>query len=181
MSDTPVLFASNFGAPEASTMASDTLCPGTVPLVLFPVRLETRFFPQPDGSTELHVRVYPDRIHVDTHHPELTTDERTWGAQYWQQDWAAGTNTDGRADAWSILASRFGPERAAWIARVLQPTNIAQRATDPSPSLPTLPPVGDNGEDVWRTAPKARLLPDHWIAILHSHGNVAMTVTGNPI
>src|SRR5581483_4334767 len=122
-----------------------------------------------------------DRIHVDTHHPELTTDERTWGAQYWQQDWAAGTNTDGRADAWSILASRFGPERAAWIARVLQPTNIAQRATDPSPSLPTLPPVGDNGEDVWRTAPKARLLPDHWIAILHSHGNVAMTVTGNPI
>jgi hypothetical protein len=181
MSDTPVLFASNFAAPATSTMASDTLCPGIVPLVLFPVRLETRFFPQPDGTTELRVRVYPDRIHVDTHHPELTTDERTWGAQYWQQDWAAGTNADGRADAWSILASRFGPERAAWIARVLQPTNIAQRATDPSPNLPTLPPVGDNGEDVWRTAPKARLLPDHWIAVLHSHGSVAMTVTGKPI
>ena len=181
MSDTPVLFASNFSAPTTSTMESDTLCPGTVPLVLFPVRLETRFSPQPDGSTQLLVRVYPDRIHVDTHQPELTTDERTWGAQYWQQDWAAGTNTDGRADAWSILASRFGPERAAWIARVLQPTNIVQRATDPSPILPTLPPVGDNGEDVWRTAPKARLLPDHWIAVLHSQGSVAMTVTGNPI
>jgi hypothetical protein len=181
MSDTPVLFASNFTAPATSTMPSDTLCPGTVPLVLFPVRLETRFSPQPDGTTQLLVRVYPDRIHVDTHEPELTTDERTWGAQYWQQDWAAGTNTDGRADAWSILASRFGPERAAWIARVLQPTNIAQRATDPAPILPTLPPVGDNGEDVWRTAPKARLLPDHWSAILHSQGSVAMTVTGNPI
>jgi hypothetical protein len=182
MSDTPLpLFASNFAAPKPSTMSSETLCPGNVPLVLFPVRLETRFFPQPDGSTELRVRVYPDRIHVDTHQPELTTDERTWGTQYWQQDWAAGTNDDGRADAWSILASRFGPERAAWIARVLQPTNIAQRGTDPSPVLPTLPPVGANGEDAWRTAPKARLLPDHWIAVLHSQGNVVMTTTGNPI
>src|SRR5437868_7592205 len=126
MSATQSLFASNFAAPATSTMPSDTLCPSTVPLVLFPVRLETRFSPpQPDGSTELRVRVYPDRIHVDTHHPELTSDERTWGAQYWQQDWAAGTNADARADAWSILASRFGPARAAWIARVLQPTNIA--------------------------------------------------------
>ena len=181
MSDTPVLFASNFGPPTTSTMASQTLCPGTLPLMLFPVRLETRFFPQQDGSTELRVRVYPDRIHVDTHQPELTTDERTWGAQYWQQDWAAGTNTDGRADAWSILASRFGPERAAWIARVLTPTNIARRATDPAPILPTLPPVDANGENAWRTAPKARLLPDRWTAVLHSQGAVAMTVTGNPI
>jgi len=182
MSDTQALFASNFASPAASTMASETLCPGTVPLVLFPVRLETRFSPQQqDGSTELLVRVYPDRIHVDTHHPELTTDERTWGTQYWQQDWAAGSNESERADAWGILASRFGPERAAWIARVLQPTNIAQRATAASPIFPTLPPVGENGEDAWRTAPKARLLPDHWTAVLHSHGTVALTKTGSPI
>src|SRR5215831_3217330 len=181
MSDTQGLFASSFAAPAASTMSTDTLCPGTVPLVLFPVRLETRFFPQSDGSTILRVRVYPDRIHVDTHHPELTTDERVWGAQYWQQDWAAGTDDAARANAWSMLASRFGPERAAWIARVLQPTNIDRRATDPVPVLPTLPSVGENGENAWRTAPKARLLPDHWIAILHSNGSVAMTATGNPI
>src|SRR5215813_8422969 len=30
------------------------------PVVLFPVGLETRFFPQADGSSELRVRVYPD-------------------------------------------------------------------------------------------------------------------------
>ena len=32
------------------------------PVVLFPVRVETRFFPQADGSAELRVRVYPDRV-----------------------------------------------------------------------------------------------------------------------
>jgi len=43
------------------------------PLVLFPVRLETRFFTQADGSVELRVRVYPDKVHIDSHEPELTT------------------------------------------------------------------------------------------------------------
>jgi hypothetical protein len=37
------------------------------PVVLFPVRLETRFFPLADGSSELRVRVYPDKIHIDSH------------------------------------------------------------------------------------------------------------------
>ena len=52
------------------------------PLVLFPVRLETRFFPQSDGSSELRVRVYPDKVHIDTHEPELTEDELTWGRHF---------------------------------------------------------------------------------------------------
>src|SRR5580765_1631129 len=126
MDDT--LFATSFAAPVASTLAPQPLCSGAVPLVLFPVRLETRFFPMTNGTQELRIRVYPDKIHVDTHHPELTTDERTWGTQYWQQDWTAADDA-GRADAWSALAGRFGPERAAWIARVLQPTNLDQRPT----------------------------------------------------
>ena len=37
------------------------------PLALFPVRLETRFFPKPNGGSGLRVRVYPDRIHIDSH------------------------------------------------------------------------------------------------------------------
>jgi len=32
------------------------------PLVLFPVRLETRFFPQAKGTSELRLRVYPTRF-----------------------------------------------------------------------------------------------------------------------
>jgi hypothetical protein len=178
---TDSLFASAFEPPAPNPeMIPSELCPGTAPLVLLPVRLETRFFPQPNGSRELRVRVYPDRIHIDTHHPELTTDERSAGTRYWEQDWAAGSDEMARAAAWRALASRYGAERAAWIARVLRPTNFAQRPSVP-PLFPTLPPVGPNGESAWRHAPKARLLPDRWTAIVHANGAVAMQVTGGLI
>jgi hypothetical protein len=49
------------------------------PVVLFPVRLETRFFPHPAGGSELRIRVYPDTVHIDSHEPGLTADELTWG------------------------------------------------------------------------------------------------------
>lgn len=177
MDDT--LFESSFAPPAGAITVPDGLCSGDVPLVLLPVRLETRFFPLPDGSQQLRVRVYPDRIHVDTHEPELTTDERTRGTQYWQTDWVAADD-EGRRAAWAALADRFGPARAAWIARVLRPTNIAQRPAG-APEFPTLPPVGVNGEDAWRRAPQARLLPDRWTAVVHSGGQVALSVTGNAI
>ncbi len=185
------LFASSFAPPtQNAAVPPQTLCPSNVPLVLLPVRLETRFFLLPGNVTELRVRVYPDKIHVDTHQPELTTDERTWGTRYWQQDWLAGNDTAARANAWTTLAGRFGAQRAAWIGRVLQPTNIQQRPAAPVPSgtppavqpaFPKLPPVGANGDSAWRHAPQARLLPDRWIAVVHSAGQVALSVTGKDI
>jgi hypothetical protein len=185
------LFASPFTPPVSNpAITLQPLCPSTVPLVLLPVRLETRFFTLPGNVTELRVRVYPDKIHVDTHQPDLTTDERTWGTQYWQQDWIAGNDPTARSNAWSTLAGRFGAARAAWIARVLQPTNLQQRPTVPVPSgqppaipplFPTLAPVGVGGESAWRTAPQARLLPDRWIAVVHSAGQVALSATGKDI
>src|SRR5438309_3953407 len=104
-------------------MNSTTLCPGDLPLLLLPVRLETRFFTLPGNVTELRVRVYPDKIHLDSHEPDLLPTERDWGVHYWQQDWRAGNDASARATAWQQLADRFGAERAAWIARLLQPTN----------------------------------------------------------
>src|SRR5262245_49780580 len=176
------LFKSGFTIPSSNpAIPAQSLCPGDLPLVLLPVRLETRFFVLQSGVTELRVRVYPDKIHLDSHQPELTTNERIWGAQYWQQDWSAGSDQTARADAWRLIADRFGAPRAAWIVRTLTPTNLAQRSPTVAPVFPTLPPVGPNGEDVWRHAPQARLLPDRWTAVVHSAGTVALQVTGNAI
>ena len=186
------LFKTSFGIPQPNAaIAPQTLCPSTHPLVLFPVRLETRFFKLANGDAELRIRVYPDRIHVDSHHPELTTDERTFGTQYWQQDWLIGPDPVARADAWRTLANRFGAPRAAWIARTLKPTNFASRPTAAvppgkppavQPTFPVLPPVvGPAGESAWRTAPMARLLPDRWTAIAHSAGKAILSVTGKDI
>ena len=61
--------------PPASS-AHDRLT-GTVatthPLLLFPVRVETRFTARREApGTDLLLRVYPDDIHLDSHEPALT-------------------------------------------------------------------------------------------------------------
>jgi hypothetical protein len=182
-------FKSSLSIPLGGTaMPADSLCRSDLPLVLLPVRLETRFFPQPNGTTELRVRVYPDKIHYDSHEPDLTANEQTWGQHYWVQDWMAGNTLTARSDAWRQLADRFGAARAAWISRVLQPTNAAQRPTTPTPPnqplavAPAFPTLTLASQDAsWRHAPQARLLPDRWIAVLHSGGKVVTTVTGTDI
>ena len=183
------LFKSGLAIPAASAGApAPSLCPGDLPLVLFPVRLETRFFTLANGTTELRVRVFPDKIHLDSHEPDLTPDEQTWGQHYWQQNWAAGSDARAMSDAWRQIADRFGAKRAAWIVRVLEPTNASQRPTSPSPAgtpltvtpvFPTIVVAPSN--EAWRHAPQARLMPDRWLAIVHSGGRVALTVTGRDI
>src|SRR2546426_7299767 len=79
-----------------------------LPMVLVPVRLETRFGEGPQGP-ELWVRIYPDQIAVDTHEPELTDQESAAGIAYWNTLWASGTKApDIENDAWSSLATSFG-------------------------------------------------------------------------
>lgn len=178
----PILFRSVFEIPAGGAgMPTGSLCPGDLPLVLFPVRLETRFFKISDSVTELRVRVYPDEIHLDSHERALTADERTWGEHYWQQDWRADfRDLNGRADAWRQIADRFGAARAAWIVRVLTPTNPVQRGWA-DPTFPEIEATLAGEDDVWRHAPTARLLPDRWLAVVHSGGRVVSTVTGSPI
>ncbi len=162
------------------------LCKGDRPLALFPVRLETRFFPQPDGSSELRVRVYPDRIHIDAHEAELTQAEKTWGQHYWTQIWAAGGDTQAQKNAWRQLADRYDPQRAAWIARVLRPTNMPPPQPSPaggggSPEFPRVEVVEEGKDAAWRSAPKARLLPDRWLAIVQSSGRPVLAIAGRDI
>ncbi len=78
--------------------------------MLLPVRLETRFFTLADGTTELRVRVFPDKIHLDSHEPDLTADEQTWGQHYWQQDWLAGNDAVARVGC--VAADRGSLRRA---------------------------------------------------------------------
>src|SRR5499427_464136 len=181
------LFQTSFAIPGTSpTLPAQSLCPGDVPLVLLPVRLETRFFTLATGATELRVRIFPDKIHLDSHEPDLTADEQTWGRHYWTQNWLAASDATATATAWRQIADRFGARRAAWIARVLTPTNADQRPTGPALQTLAVPPafpgitVADTGE-AWRHAPQARLMPDRWIAVVHSADRVAIVVTGNDI
>lgn len=138
-----------------------------VPLLMFPVRLETRFFPAADGGAELLVRVYPDKVHIETHEPGLTEQELLWGKHYWEQRWRRPNDTKAHEEAWRQLARRFDPPRAAWIAKQLEPRNAGDAPTAPVPDGDPLPqpiqfPSTATKDAAWTQAPKARLLPDRW-------------------
>lgn len=124
-----------------------------VPLALFPVRLETRYM---QAGDELWVRIYPDDLHQDSHEPELTQDEITWGQRFWTwwQDAQANPDPDGASlQAWGQLCSRFGAARAAWIARTMKPS-----ATGVSPQPPERPAN-------WTRAAHTVVLPDLWLVL----------------
>src|SRR5688572_9071811 len=59
----------------------------TVPFLLFPVRIETKFMKNDNGGDELCVRVYPDDVAVSSHEKELTQFEITGGQTYWTTIW----------------------------------------------------------------------------------------------
>lgn len=157
------------------------------PLLLMPVRIETRFADSPGGS-ELWVRVYPDQIMVNGHHPVLSDAELTAGNAYWLALWLAGDpppDPDAALAPWRGLVSRYGAPRAAWIARQTTPLNLAQRpavptppgsAPDPSPQ----PPGPAAGGSSWDKPAIADLLPAAWTVVLDSGGTSA-TFTGSPI
>lgn len=111
---------------------------GKLPLVLLPVRLETRFH-----SRTLKIRVFPDAVHIDSHEPGLT--EREWHAAraYWAEPSVS-------AAAWQRLTAAFGVERAAYVARVTHP------------GAPGAPP---RREAAWTRPVIARCLPARWYAV----------------
>ena len=156
------------------------------PLALLPVRVETRFFPGAPGTMDLCVRIYPDKIHTDTHEPELTADEITWGQHYWEQTWKAGKNQDALKSAWRQLADRFDARRAAWIVRALKPLNAEDRPAAQIPDdapLPTpikFPPVKSRAK-AWTRAPQTEVLPERWWVFGYQAGNLVLRALGNPI
>ena len=99
----------------------------SIPFLLLPVRIETRFMSTLDVP-ELWLRVYPDDIVIHTHEKVLTTQETTEGEKYWRFLFEAEEKDEEeqeafRKEAWSNLVLLFGPQRSAWIATQTKPLN----------------------------------------------------------
>ena len=98
-----------------------------LPILLFPVRLETRFKTVSEGRVsrrQLWVRVYPDECSIDTFEETLSEIEVASAQLYWTGIWQAGGIEDQERAAWRALVASHGSGRAAWIVENYQPLNV---------------------------------------------------------
>ena len=101
-----------------------------LPILLFPLRVETRFNPaRPATNPELWVRVFPDECSVIKFRPELSENEQAAATAFWFETWKASDET-ARLGAWTALVQGFGPQRAAWIAKTSEPANFNELDAD---------------------------------------------------
>src|SRR6185369_12292961 len=92
----------------------------------------------------------------------------------------AGSDIESQKNAWRQLADRYDPQRAAWIARQLRPKNLPPREGT-EPEFPNVAALDEGDDASWRSAPKARLLPDRWLAIVQSAGRPVIAMAGRDI
>lgn len=141
---------------------------GEYPIALLPVRIETRF---DITKNELRVRIYPDEIFADLHDPNLTDDEYDDGVAFWTEAW----DPTAERTAWTRLVRRYQTTRAAFIARVLEPQNLANRPA----GTPTFPNVGRRSPSLPHA--RAELLPTAWTVIAYRAGSEVARVTSSAV
>ncbi len=98
-----------------------------VPILLFPLRLETRFktVAGRDGQPrpQLWVRVYPDECLVDTFEETLSEVELDSAGLFWREYFRAAGGEDAERAAWRGLLASHGSGRATWIVGHYRPRN----------------------------------------------------------
>lgn len=109
------------------------------PILLLPLRLETRFkmVTQPGTPAprpQLWVRAYPDECAIDRFEPVLSEAEIHSAQLFWAEMWAAGGDEDLERSAWRGLVASHGAGRGAWIARAYLPENAAEQPVKADPT-----------------------------------------------
>ncbi|MEW2526459.1 hypothetical protein [Streptomyces sp. NPDC047071] len=149
-------------APPSATAATTTQLSDDVPVLLGPVRIETRFTP-----TELLIRIFPDEWAVDKFEPRPTPAEIAALDAYWTARWAAAREPAALRAAQLELARRIAPGRAAWLLGERLPANPGEE--------PTAVPVGTTVLVV--VGPKPVAAADrqptsaYWTAVWRAHGD----------
>lgn len=170
----------------------------TIPVLLLPVRAESRFMTvksiarhseiAPGDSSdylinkvqdrkELWIRIYPDDIAYHSHEEELTEEEIDDGKLFWEAIWGITDATElaeKRLGAWRGLMHSYGQQRAAWVVRVMQPLNLDDPAAPPD--FPTHTPKAQS----WTITPESHVLPERFVVRLYQNGTYR-EIEGNVI
>ena len=106
----------------------------SVPILLFPVRLETRFHAPAEGGPEgspgapqLWIRIYPDDCQVDSFEELLTQTEVQNARAFWIAMWRAGRVEAQERGAWRSLVAGSGSGRAGYVIEQYRPASLDDR------------------------------------------------------
>ncbi len=108
--------------------------PDHYPILLFPLRLETRFKEDKNGKPQLWVRVFPDTCLIDSFEPSLTEQEVASARSFWAAIWRAGGEESRERTAWRDLVASHGSGRSSWVVRQYQPLNPNEKPVKDSPT-----------------------------------------------
>jgi hypothetical protein len=157
---------------------------GNLPIVMLPVRIETRFITPAGGGPELWIRIFPDDIHTDTHEPLLAEKEVAAGEEYWTKRAGLHSLPPGEEAesekklAWEKLkAFSISPQRAIWIAKATRPQNWAKTDSTPPPNL-DFPKHAVFKESTWTRAARTQALPDRFVVTFFAHGKAVHEQVG---
>ena len=90
-----------------------------LPIVMLPVRVETRWFAVNADLVELRVRIFPSRLHTYVDRPGIDPIERDEAIAYWRIRRADGDDALTTEAAWNRLVQLFGEVRAQYLRRLL--------------------------------------------------------------
>lgn len=159
----------------------------TIPILMLPLRLETRFV-----GNELWVRVFPDEVAIQTHEDTLTEAELKGGMYYWNTLWKNHTKPEFetfKKKTWGQIANHFGANRASWIIKQTRPLKfiIVKQddfsiisPLDPKPDLEPDPSVKSTKTQAWSKAAKCYVMPDLLKLKLYVGGQ-GYEISGKPI
>lgn len=168
---------------------------GEFPILMMPVRLETRYLRDALGRPDLLVRLYPDAVQVSRHLGALTEAELLAGQAYWRarfdrpvQGPEAGAEPaerqrEQRAQAlWADLVRTLRAPRAAYVVNRTRPLNAG--LLEAEPAAPVEPDFGPAPATASRLAaqPTALALPERYGVIgLARGGQVVFRRFGAPV
>ncbi len=79
-----------------------------IPIVLFPLKLETRFV-----ADELWIRAFPDAVFLHSHNPNLSKEEKADATAFKKL-----TSNEEKKQVWEELVSKYGVYRSSWIVQI---------------------------------------------------------------
>lgn len=133
------------------------------PILLFPLRLETRFKQSAAGTPQLWVRIYPDTCLVDGFESSLTAAEIDNGTAFWAAVWRACGDEGLERAAWRELVAASGAGRAGWVLRQLVPKNPGDKPIHDTTVLRLI---------LMATAAQPAAASDYWAAVWTAQGDV---------